>query len=85
MTEEKTELIGLYPEELESFVEAHGLPIYRARQIAAWIYNRGITDFGEMTDLSKALREDLAVRARIMDLEITARQESPRSSLRNRI
>ena len=30
VTEEKTELIGLYPEELESFVETHGLPLYRA-------------------------------------------------------
>ena len=77
VTEEKTELIGLYPEELESFVETQGLPLYRARQIAAWIYNRGITDFTEMTDLSRALRGELAARARIMDLEITARQESP--------
>ena len=32
---------------------------FRAKQIIKWIYSRDVTSFDEMTDLSKALREDL--------------------------
>lgn len=32
----------------------------RAKQIWSWIYNRGVTDFAQMSDLSKPLREALA-------------------------
>jgi 23S rRNA (adenine2503-C2)-methyltransferase len=31
----------------------------RAKQIWGWIYNRGVTDFAQMSDLSKPLREGL--------------------------
>lgn len=34
----------------------------RAKQIWGWIYNRGVTDFQQMSDLSKPLREGLAGR-----------------------
>ena len=32
----------------------------RAKKIWSWIYNRGVTDFAQMSDLSKPLREGLA-------------------------
>ncbi|MBW1844027.1 MAG: hypothetical protein JRJ05_06770, partial [Deltaproteobacteria bacterium] len=34
----------------ERFV-GEGLPAYRADQIAGWIYQRGVEDFAEMSDL----------------------------------
>ena len=34
----------------------------RAKQIWSWIYNRGVIDFAQMSDLSKPLREGLAAR-----------------------
>lgn len=68
-TAERTELKGLLPEELEAFAVSMGLEPYRGRQIAAWIYNRGATDFGAMTDLSKGVREALSARARILALK----------------
>ena len=34
----------------------------RAKQIWSWIYNRGVTDFAQMSDLSKPLREGLVAR-----------------------
>lgn len=43
----------------ERFAE-DGLPRYRAEQVAAWIYQRGIDDPALMTDLSIDLRERLA-------------------------
>ncbi len=72
----KTQLKGLLPEELEAFVSTLGLPAYRARQIAAWIYNRGMSDFNGMTDLARPLRDDLTARADIMDLPVVARSAS---------
>ena len=61
----KTELKGMFPDELETFVSELGPPSYRARQIAAWIYNRGVTAFDDMTDQAKPLRADLAAQASV--------------------
>ena len=70
------QLKGYYPGELEGFVTSLGLEPYRARQIAAWIYNRGSTDFAEMTDLARGVRARLARRASILNLEVAARLDS---------
>jgi 23S rRNA (adenine2503-C2)-methyltransferase len=45
--------------ELEAALEQLGAPKYHGAQIFHWIYRRGVTDFAEMTDLPKALRERL--------------------------
>ncbi len=47
-----------------------GLPGYRADQIAAWLYGRGVEDPHAMTDLDRELREHLAARWRTRALEI---------------
>ena len=54
---EKINLFGLTLAELEKILAP--LPKFRAKQIAAWIYQRGANSFDEMTDLSKNLRADL--------------------------
>lgn len=36
---------------------------FRAKQLVQWVYQRGVTDFDQMTDMSKALRQTLAQRA----------------------
>ncbi len=43
----------------ERFANA-GLPPYRADQVMAWLYGRGIDDIHAMTDLPQELRESLA-------------------------
>ena len=55
---EKKNLFGLTLAELET--ELAPLPKFRAKQIAAWIYQRGVISFDEMNDLSKNLRATLA-------------------------
>jgi len=49
-------------EEIESHLEAIGVPRFHARQIFQWIYRRGITDFDAMTDLGRELRAELSSR-----------------------
>ena len=56
MNTEKIELKGLFPEELAQHVSDMGLERYRTRQLIDWLYNKGVTDFESMTNLSKTVR-----------------------------
>jgi 23S rRNA (adenine2503-C2)-methyltransferase len=42
--------------ELENAIGAIGNEKFRARQLYKWIYNKGVLDFHEMTNISKSLR-----------------------------
>ena len=53
---DKRELLDFTKEELEEFMKAHGEPSYRASQIFRWVYQKGVLDFSQMTDLGKDLR-----------------------------
>ncbi len=46
--------------ELEDKVRELGQPLYRARQIADWLYQKRVQSFDEMTDLPQGLRKRLA-------------------------
>jgi 23S rRNA (adenine2503-C2)-methyltransferase len=59
---QKTDLTNLSLEQLTAFLVGLGLPKYRGVQVFAWIYRPHVTDFSQMTDLSKELRETLAAR-----------------------
>jgi 23S rRNA (adenine2503-C2)-methyltransferase len=55
-------LVGLGREALAAEMAEFGAEPFRARQLWHWIYNRGATDFGVMTSLSKPFRERLSTR-----------------------
>ncbi|MGQ9693865.1 MAG: 23S rRNA (adenine(2503)-C(2))-methyltransferase RlmN [Thermodesulfobacteriota bacterium] len=56
----KINLKNLSWPELEKFVASWGEKPFRARQLARWLYGRGVESFAEMTDISKELREKLS-------------------------
>jgi 23S rRNA (adenine2503-C2)-methyltransferase len=56
---DKISLIGLTQKEIVEITGNLGIPAYAAREIALWIYNRGVTTFDEMTNLSLKARKDL--------------------------
>jgi 23S rRNA (adenine2503-C2)-methyltransferase len=58
----RTNLIDLSLDELESMPVALGSEPYRGRQLATWIYQKGVRDLEAMSDLSKPLRQRLAER-----------------------
>ena len=62
---DKLNLLGMAEGELEALFADLGEKPYRARQLLQWMYQRGVTDFDAMTDLSKSLRAKLAERATI--------------------
>lgn len=55
---------ALTPAALEPVLAELGAPAYRARQVLAWIYGRGVADPTEMSDLPRELRAALAERLR---------------------
>ena len=58
---QKINLVGLSFGELEAKVMALGLPKFRAKQVWRWIWRHGLTNFDEMSDLSKPVRELLGI------------------------
>src|SRR5260370_35180345 len=58
-------LLGRVPSEVEGLGRELGASAYRGRQVATWLYRKGVLDLDAMTDLPKEFRERLRERARI--------------------
>jgi 23S rRNA (adenine2503-C2)-methyltransferase len=72
----RTNLLGLTRPQLEEYIAGLGSKPFRARQLMNWIYKRGEGRIGEMTDLAKDFRAQLAQCAevrvpRITDLQVS--------------
>ena len=63
-------------DELKDIVSNLGSMPFHAEQVFRWIYQRGVTDFSLMTDLSTALRSQLSDSFRIPAPSVVHRQES---------
>jgi 23S rRNA (adenine2503-C2)-methyltransferase len=72
----KVNLLDLDRQGLEAFFTAMGEKAFRASQVLKWIYQGGVDDFDDMTNLSKALREKLNQQAEIRTPEIVTQQLS---------
>jgi len=73
---QKTDLYSLTLAQLTDFVKNLGLPAYRAGQIFQWLYRPHISDFEQMTNLSKELRATLTDCAGFERLTLAKRQQS---------
>ena len=69
-----TELTGMTCEELTAWVKEQGYPAFRGKQIFRWIHQGA--DFGEMTNLSKDLKEELAGKAVAQPVKIRLERKS---------
>lgn len=74
--ESSVNLMSLDRTSLEGFFEDMGEKGFRAKQILQWVYQRNITQYSEMTDLSKNLREKLQNSTRLDLPEIVNQQQS---------
>ena len=59
-------------EGLAAFCDRLGEKRFRATQLFRWIHQKGASNFDEMTDLAKALRDKLKASACVQGLEVTA-------------
>ena len=62
--------------ELEQGLDTMGHPRFHARQLYQWVHKRGVTDFGEMTDLGRDLRTSLAGAFRVVTPELVRKETS---------
>ena len=69
-------LLGMPQSALETLFTEIGEKPFHARQLMRWVYQRGITDFDEMTDLSKSLRQKLQEQAVIELPEVLSQHNS---------
>jgi 23S rRNA (adenine2503-C2)-methyltransferase len=58
-------LLGLLPAELETLAVESGHSRFRGRQLAVWMYRKGVADLEAMTDLPTELRAALGARATV--------------------
>jgi 23S rRNA (adenine2503-C2)-methyltransferase len=69
-------LLGLDRKAMAAFCVEQGEKPFRASQLLQWIHQRGVGDFGGMTNLSKALRTRLEASCEICPPEIVHEQIS---------
>src|SRR3954471_10337018 len=76
----RVELVGLSKDQIRAELQAAGLEPtqakLRAKQIWHWIYNRGVSDFANMSDVAKAQRPWFAERFTISRPEVVEAQHS---------
>ena len=63
-------------EGLAAFCERLGEKRFRATQLFRWIHQKGATDFDQMSDLAKSLREKLKSSAGLVPLPVLSRHDS---------
>ncbi len=73
---EKINLLDYTSEDLKAFFLERGEKPFRATQIIKWIHQHGVSNFDDMSNVSKALREELASFAEIRAPEIAIDDKS---------
>ena len=73
---EKTNIRAYTLQELANVLVQHGEKAFRAKQIWQWLWQKGITRFEDMTNLSKDFREFLDTHFILQTATLTHKQES---------
>ena len=71
-----TDIRSLNYNELSEALECYSLAKFRIGQIYSWLYEKGVLDFDEMTNLPKPLRENLKKDFTIKNCRIDVKQKS---------
>lgn len=69
----KTDIRSLNKEELSHRLSQMGLPKFRTDQIYSWLFEKGVSSFDEMTNLSKDLRAKLSDEFEIRNCRIDSK------------
>jgi 23S rRNA (adenine2503-C2)-methyltransferase len=72
----KINLLDLTREGLRAFFNEMGEKPFRAEQVMKWIYQQGVADFEQMTNLNKVLRTKLQAKCEVKAPEIAYQQNA---------
>ena len=78
----KKDIRELSDTEIAEAIKSIGEKPYRAKQISHWIWARSVTDFEEMTSLSKSLREKLNEKFEFRPVQIDFEQKSSDATIK---
>ena len=73
---EKVNLLGLTLPKMEAFCLSIGEKKFRGAQLVKWIHQQGVTDFDQMTNLSKSFRDQLKSIAEVRPPRVTFQGDS---------
>ena len=73
----KIQLKGLTLPELEEYFVSIGESKFRGKQVYNWMYNHLSTDFSDMQNISKELRQKLSANCELQTLNLVTTQNSP--------
>ncbi|MBW4436314.1 MAG: 23S rRNA (adenine(2503)-C(2))-methyltransferase RlmN [Pleurocapsa minor GSE-CHR-MK-17-07R] len=73
---QKADIYGLTLQDLTGLLAGWGQPKFRAKQVWDWLYDSRVDSFDKMTNLPRALREQLDGAYRLGALEVDAEQHS---------
>ena len=76
MNDDAVNLLGFDLEGLAAFCEQLGEKRFRATQLFRWIHQKGASDFDQMSDLARGLRDKLAARACVKPLVVMSEHQS---------
>ena len=76
MSTDTINLLGMPQSAVEALFTKLGEKPFHARQLMRWVYQRGVTDFDDMTDLSKSLRQKLQEQTHIGIPEVLSKHDS---------
>ncbi len=76
ITDQRTDIRRLSVDELTEHFKSRGEKAFRAKQVYHWLWQKSVTDFSEMTNLSKPLRELLDNEFSILPVSIAHQQKS---------
>jgi len=80
---QKKDIRSLSPEQLKTEFIAMGEPAFRAKQVYEWLWAKSSTDFDEMSNLSKVLREKLKEQFTIQAVVINQSQFSSDKTIKS--
>ncbi|MCL2626690.1 MAG: 23S rRNA (adenine(2503)-C(2))-methyltransferase RlmN [Cystobacterineae bacterium] len=82
---EKLDILAMQPSELEHWLVSQlGQKPFRARQVFAWLHQKGATQFSQMSNLSKTLREQLEEKSHIVGLGLDKVERSADGTIKYR-
>lgn len=82
---ESSDPASLTYEAIQQWMADRGHPAFRGRQLFRWLHGRAAQSYDEMTDLAKALRDELAREVPLGPLQIVDRREAADGTVKYRL
>ncbi|MCU0428657.1 MAG: 23S rRNA (adenine(2503)-C(2))-methyltransferase RlmN [Cytophagaceae bacterium] len=83
MSEARKDIRKTKREDLVAFLQAHGEPAFRAKQIEEWLWKKSCVDFQQMSNLSQKMRDLLQAHFDIKSVKVHKKQVSQDGTIKS--